>query len=206
MSESGDVTRILERINGGEPGAVGELFEAVYAELRRLAARHMSNERDGHTLQATALVNEAFLRLARPDGAEGPGWRNSRHFFAAAAEAMRKILVDHARRTNAAKRGGPDAARRRLDVVQLDPPHEESAEVDGQPDLEALDRALGRLRAQDERRYQVVMYRYFAGRTNPQIAEMLGVAEKTVQRDWHVAKVILLADMTPNHDAPSNRD
>jgi RNA polymerase sigma factor (TIGR02999 family) len=160
----------------------------VYDELRRRAGYWMSRERAGHTLQATALVNEAFLKIA--GGGDVP-WQSQRHFYNAAADAMRKILVDHARRKNAEKRGGASPARVPLDAVAV-------AAVGGDHDLdfERLDAALDKLRNMDERRHQVVMYRYFSGLDERRIADLLGVTVKTVQRDWKTARMFLLAEMT----------
>lgn len=178
------VTMLLDEVQNGDDQAVHALFELVYDELRRIAAKLMAGERASHTLQATALVNEAYLKLVGPEQLR---WENRRHFYLAAARAMRQILVDHARGKRAAKRGGGQAAVA-LDDVQVAAP---AADVDWL----ALDEALTRLEHEDERRHEVVMCRYFGGLSNKQIAEMLGVTEKTVQRDWDAAKLFLLAEM-----------
>jgi RNA polymerase sigma factor (TIGR02999 family) len=182
----GDVqlTQVLGRIERGEARAVRELFPLVYDELRRLAALRMAGERRDHTLQATALVHEAYAKIS--DGAEFQ-WQSLQHFYNAAAEAMRQILVDHARRKSAEKRGG--------DRVRVDLDHIDAAQVDDAVDLEGLDVALGKLQKQDPRRHQVVMYRFFAGLSELKTAELLGVGTKTVQRDWKTAKMFLFAEM-----------
>ena len=194
MSTPAEVTVVLERINRGDASAVNELLPLVYDELRRRAQQYMGGERSDHTLQATALVHEAFVDLA---GRE-PNWQGSRHFFNAAAEAMRRILVDHARTRRAQKRGGD---RRRADLADVDVTSPEPAEEG--TDWEALDHALEALRREDERRYQVVMYRYFTGLREDQVAGVLGVSEKTVQRDWKAAKAYLLAHMAAGGAGPS---
>lgn len=182
-----ELTVLLERVNRGEPGSFDDLLPLVYEELRRRARQCLAGQRRGHTLQPTALVHEAFLKLAR--GAGEPGWQNTRHFYYAAAEVMRQILVSHARASSARKRGG---AARRVALEGVEP-----VTADGdEPDWEALDRALEELREIDARRYQVVMLRYFTGRTDAQVAQFLGVSEKTVERDWATAKVFLRARMT----------
>src|SRR5688572_3532175 len=180
-----DVTLILERINHGDDGAMDQLIPLVYDELRRTAGAYMAAERAGHTLQATALVHEAFAKLV--GGGRVAGWEGSRHFFNAAAEAMRQLLVDHARRRAAAKRGG---GMGRVDLEGVDVP------APGEVDWQALDEALAELRKQDDRRYQVVMLRYFAGLPEHKVAQCLGLSEKTVQRDWKVARMFLLAQLT----------
>lgn len=182
------VTLLLERVNRGDKDAVNELVPLVYDELRRKAAQYMSRQVPGHTLQPTALVNEAFLKLVgnAQDGRPGR-WQTSRHFHHAAAEVMRQILVDHARGKAAEKRGG---SLNRLPIEQA-----ELAAGEVETDWEGLDRALAELQRVDQRRYQVVMLRYFTGLSDRQIAESLQVSEKTVQRDWQTAKLFLRAYM-----------
>ena len=178
------VTLLLDRVNRGDRGALDELVPLVYDELRRKAAAYMSRPGNaGHTLQPTALVHEAFARMVGSGGENAGRWQTSRHFFHAAAEVMRQVLVDHARRKGAAKRGG------KLRRVDLDAVDVEAA--DDETDWEALDRALSELKAMDDRRYQVVMLRYFAGLSDPQIAESLEVSQRTVERDWTTAKAFL---------------
>jgi RNA polymerase sigma-70 factor (ECF subfamily) len=176
-----DMTVILERLTHGDAGAAAELVPLVYEELRQRARRHLDHQPDGHTLQPTALVHEAFLKIF---SGQPVAWETSRHFYNAAAEVMRQILVDHARRRSARKRGGGRAR------VELD--EQPTAAVPGADvDWEALDHALNDLRQLDERRYQVVMLRYFAGLTDAQVAASLGLSEKTVERDWRTAKAFL---------------
>ncbi len=173
----GEVTRILSRIGAGEDGATDRLVPLVYEELRRLAHGYLSKEPVGQTLDPTALVHEAYLRLLGPND---PGWQDRGHFFAAAAEAMRRILVERARAKQALKRGG---GAERVDLEGLDVAAEERSE-----DLILLDEALARLDAKDERMAKIVKLRYFAGLTVEQTAAALGVAERTVHREWATAR------------------
>jgi RNA polymerase sigma factor (TIGR02999 family) len=162
-----------------------ELMPLVYQELRRKAAWHMAKERAGHTLQTTAVVHEAFARMV--GNIEAVPWESSRHFYNIAAEVMRQLLVDHARRRGAEKRGGK---LQRVDLDKVD-----VAFSPDDTDWLSLDQALDSLKREDDRRYQVVMLRYFAGLPEEQIAKQLGVSEKTVQRDWKVARMFLLAQL-----------
>src|SRR5262245_66160819 len=183
-----DVTRILSEIERGDPKAAEQLLPLVYGELRRLAARKLAHEKPGQTLQATALVHEAYLRLV---GAEDPGWDSRGHFFAAAAEAMRRILVENARRKAAAKAGG---GRQRVDLDEAD-----AAVEDPFLDLIALDEALTALEAKDKRKADLVRLRYFAGLTVEQAARVLGISASTADNDWAYAKswlrLAMLGDM-----------
>lgn len=174
-----DVTAILADVSG--PRAAWErLLPLVYDELRELAARQVARERAGHTLQATALVHEAWLRLV---GDEAVAWSGRRHFFGAAAEAMRRVLVDHARKVRAAKRGG-DRARLSLTLSGL--------AVEDDPDrLLALDEALSRLQAEDERAAEVAWLRFFAGLSVEETALALEVSQRTVMREWTFARARL---------------
>lgn len=182
------VTLLLERVSRGDKRAIGELVPLVYDELRRKASTYMSRQEAGHTLQPTALVHEAILKLTGNDsGVHRANWRSSRHFFHAAAEVMRQILVDHARGKAAQKRGG-DLHRLPIENVEL-------ATVAPETDWEGLDRALAELQRIDPRRYQVVMLRYFTGLSDQQIAQSLEVSERTAQRDWQTAKLFLRAYM-----------
>jgi RNA polymerase sigma factor (TIGR02999 family) len=160
-----------------------ELFPLVYAELRRVAAARMAGQAAGHTLEATALVHEAYIRLIGRE--DGPRWAGRSHFFAAAAEAMRHILVDRARRRNAAKRGG-DAARVAFAEDALAAPDDR-----GDAELIAVDEALGRLAEVDPQAAELVKLRYFAGMSIPDAAAALGVAPRTADRIWAYARAWL---------------
>lgn len=182
------LTRILEDIAAGNDAAQGELMEVVYHELRRLAQSQMRRERRGHTLQPTALVNEAYLRLLEG----GSNWQNRRHFFGAAAEAMRRILIDHSRRRDAEKRGGG------LRHVTLD-----GLEVEGDRldiDLLALEDALTALEAHGERLARVVELRYFTGLGIEETAEVLDISPATVKRDWAYGRAWLFDYMEDRNE------
>lgn len=180
-----DVTRILEAIDRGDPRAAEQLLPLVYEELRKLAAAKLAHEKPGQTLQATALVHEAYLRLVA--GASPPEWSGRGHFFAAAAEAMRRILIEQARRKRTLKVGGARERDELTDVAQ---------EPAGDPlDLLALDEALQKLERQNPRKAQLVKLRYFAGLTIEQAAQALGVAPSTVNADWVYAKSWLRLEM-----------
>jgi RNA polymerase sigma factor (TIGR02999 family) len=180
-----DVTRILSEIEQGDPKAAGELLPLVYSELRRLAKQRLAQEKSGQTLQATALVHEAYLRLVGEEGSRG--WDSRGHFFAAAAEAMRRILVDNARRKRAAKHGG-QSVRQELDDVDIAAPAPSG-------DLLALDEALAKLEAEDAVKARLVKLRYFAGLTEEDSARVLGVSRATIQRHWRYAKAWLLDEL-----------
>jgi RNA polymerase sigma factor (TIGR02999 family) len=176
-----EVTRILSAVEQGDPHAAEQLLPLVYDELRRLAAQKLAQEKPGQTLQATALVHEAYLRLV--DAEKAQHWNSRGHFFAAAAEAMRRILVDYARRRAAHKRGG--AARRVAWDDQLaaaDRPDE---------DVLALDEALGELEQHDPQAAGLVKLRYFSGLSHQQAAEAMGVSRRVADRLWVVAKAWL---------------
>jgi RNA polymerase sigma factor (TIGR02999 family) len=177
-----DVTQILNAIEAGDPHAAAELLPLVYDELRRLAAARLAGERPGQTLDATALVHEAYLRLV--GGHQPREWSGRGHFFAAAAEAMRRILVEHARRKGRLRRGGD---RERVDLEGL-----EVAAPERGDDLLALDEALAQLAAADPQAAELVKLRYFAGLTVPQAAAALGVAPRTADLIWAYAKSWLL--------------
>lgn len=182
-----DVTRILSAIEKGDPQAAEQLLPLVYDELRKLAAAKLAQESPGQTLQATALVHEAYLRLV----GEGPAphWDSRGHFFAAAAEAMRRILVDSARRHGAQKHG---AGLERIDLPDLaEPPQDDPI------DLLALDEALKKLEALHPEKAQVVKLRFFAGCTLEETAQMLGIARATAQRHWAVARAWLFGQLHP---------
>lgn len=181
---NGEITRLLEALRDGDSKDYEKFYESVYSELRRVAGGMMKRERAGHTLQPTALVNEAFLRLV----GDKYTWENRAHFFGAAARSMRRILIDHARRKVAGKRGG-DAMHVTFADLQI-------ASVNPDVDLLALDEALSALTSYDERLGQVVELRYFAGCTNREIAEILGRSPATVKRDWTYARAWLFERMT----------
>jgi RNA polymerase sigma factor (TIGR02999 family) len=184
--EAGDarqVTDLLLQMRGGDPQAMDQLVPLVYEELRRLAHAQLRSERPGHTLGTTGLVHETYVRLV--DQTRVP-WRDRGHFLMVAALAMRRILVDYARRNRAARRGG-GAVRFTLDQ---DVPAEERGEM-----LLALDEALERLAAVDQRLSRVVEYRYFGGLTEEETADVLGVTRRTVQRDWVKARGWLYLEM-----------
>jgi RNA polymerase sigma-70 factor, ECF subfamily len=176
---SSEVTRLLLALREGKREAVDDLIPLVYAELRRLAAHYLKKERAGHTLQPTALVHEAFLRLVDAD----VQWENRGHFFALAAQLMRRILVDYARERLAEKRGGGEAK------VSLDEAFVFACEKPSE--LIALDEALKNLAKVDPRRSQVVELRFFGGLSNEEIADVLGVHKNTVLRDWNLARAWL---------------
>jgi RNA polymerase sigma factor (TIGR02999 family) len=182
-----EVTQILRRIEDGQAAAAEELLPLVYEELRKLAARRMAAEGFDHTLQATALVHEAYVRLV--DGAAARDWNSRGHFFAAAAEAMRRILVESARRRQRQKHGG---GRVRIDL-DADP-----AGTDGRDELTlAMHEAIGDLAEQNADAAQLVKLRYFAGLTLPEAAASLGVSSRTADRLWSYAKAWLHAELMP---------
>ena len=188
--QSKDITGLLRKWSAGDEGALPKLAPLVYRELHQAARRYMAGERSGHTLQATALINEVYLRLIR---AKPTDWQNRAHFFAVSAQMMRRILTDFARSRNYQKRGGG--------AHHL--PLDEALVVSPQPDrdLVALDDALKRLSLVDERKGRVVELRFFGGLDVKETAEVLKVSDETVMRDWRLAKVWLLRDLSgTNHD------
>ena len=181
---STNVSQLLADWAARDPAALDRLVPLVYGELRRLAHHYMRRERDGHTLQTTALVNEVYLRLA---GIKGLRWRDRAHFFAMAGTLMRRVLVDYARRQNRDKRGGGVA------VVSAD-----GHAITPAPgvDIVALDEALGRLAAVDSQQCRVVELRFFGGLSIDETAEALGISPATVKRDWTTAKAWLHHELT----------
>jgi RNA polymerase sigma factor (TIGR02999 family) len=178
-----EVTRILSAIEQGDPQAAGELLPLVYNELRKLAAAKLAQEKPGQTLQATALVHEAYLRLV--DGQQAQHWKSRGHFFAVAATAMRRIMIDAARRKKSRKRGG--AFRRQpLEAIAAPEPDEE---------MLALDEALDKLAVQDPAKARLVELRYFAGLTGEQAAAVLGISPTTADRHWAYARAWLQAEV-----------
>jgi len=181
-----DITQILQELSEGNDNVFDQLMPLVYAELHRQAARYLRRERSDHTLQATALINEAYLKLINQREVR---WQNRAHFFAIAANAMRRILVDYARTRNREKRGG--------DVVRLTLDERVEAISNSRTiDLEALDEALNRLAKFDARQARVVELRYFSGLTEQETAEVLSVSPATVRLDWKMAKAWLHQQLT----------
>ena len=186
------VTQILSQIESGDPSAAEQLLPLIYEELRHLARSKMASERPDHTLTATALVHEAYLRLVGSD--TGQTWESRRHFFSAAAEAMRRILINQARRRKRLKRGGDRFRQEWKDVeMSLGMPQE---------DLLALDEALDRLAEQDPRSAELVKLRYFTGLTIPEAAEVLGISSSTADNDWAYARCWLRLEMTGETGEP----
>ncbi|MCD9188218.1 MAG: sigma-70 family RNA polymerase sigma factor [Pyrinomonadaceae bacterium] len=180
MAEKSDVTQLLSKAQTGNREALDELLPLVYDELRRVAGSHLRNERDNHTLQATALVNEAYIRLLEQKEVD---WQNRLHFFSIASEMMRRILVNYAVQRNAKKRG--DGAIQ----VELD---EAISFADGRDfDLVSLDEALKTLAKLDEKQAKIVELRFFGGLTIEETAQVLGISDSTVKREWRMAKAWL---------------
>jgi RNA polymerase sigma factor (TIGR02999 family) len=184
-----EINAKIEAITLGQASAAEELLPLVYSHLRRLARARMAHVPPGNTLQPTALVHEAYLRVV---GEDDPGWNGRGHFFAAAAEAMRQILVDQARQKGALKRGGD---RRRLDVEDVDLPIESPAD-----DLLDLDRAIKRLERKDPQKAQIVVLRYFAGLNREETAAALNLSKRTLDRQWEYIRAWLHRQLKGNHD------
>ncbi len=189
-----DVTRILSAIEQGDPAAAERLLPLVYDELRKLAAQRLAREKPGQTLQATALVHDAYLRLV--DGEPSRPWSSRAHFFGAAAEAMRRILVENARRKASLKHGG---GRERVDLDAI-----ELAGPDRPDDLLALDDALAQLARDDPQTAELVKLRYFAGLSNKQAAELLGISPRTADFRWSFARAWLFERIAG--EPPASRD
>ena len=190
----GEVTRLLDDVREGDRGAFDRLFPLVYGELRKVAARRLAGARRDHTLAPTAVVHEAYLKMVDQ---EGVPWQSRAHFFAIAARAMRQILIDHARRRQAIKRGGdlhPTTLGEK--PLGLEIPIEE---------MLALDEALDRLEELDPRLRRVVEMRFFGGLQEKEVAEVLGVTTRTIQRDWTKARAWLYKELYPG-DAEGNRE
>jgi RNA polymerase sigma-70 factor (ECF subfamily) len=190
--EPGDITVLLQRMRAGESVAADELMPRIMHELRRLARAYLSSERTGHTLQPTALVNEAYIRFV----GDQPDWQNRAHFIGVAASVMRRILIEYARRRQATKRGNEPT------VVRLDEQYDMLSEQQSEEILE-LDCALDRLEKQSPRHRRVVELRYFGGLSVEETAEVLGVSAITVKRDWLAARSWLRAEMRPELNASS---
>lgn len=192
-----DVTQILSRIESGDPSATEQLLPLVYEELRKLAAAKLSHEKPGQTLQATALVHEAYLRLV--DVEKVQQWDSRGHFFAAAAEAMRRILVDSARRKASLKRGG--------DLDRIDVPEIAQLSDNKQVDLIALDEALTMLEQLHPENTQILKLRFFAGLSLEEAAQAVGISRATAQRKWAYARAWLFGQLQgrePNRRSPEN--
>jgi RNA polymerase sigma factor (TIGR02999 family) len=189
-----EVTQILSAIEQGDPQAASRLLPLVYAELRQLAAQKLAHEASGQTLEPTALVHEAYLRLVASPGESGePHWDSRGHFFAAAAEAMRRILVDNARRKQAVKHGG---GRGRLPLAEF---HRVAEFPD---DLLDLDDALTRFSAEEPDKARLVQLRFFAGLSTPEAAAALGISEATAARWWAYARAWLLSELQGSEENP----
>ncbi len=179
MSDGGDITTLLARWRAGSAEAGQKLLPLVFDDLHRIAQRQFQGERPNHTLQPTAVLNEAWLKLIE----QQVDWKDRSHFFAIAAQAMRRILVDHARKRSAAKRDAP---------ILLEEPSVEGATVD----LVALDDALSKLQALDEAQGRIVELKYFAGLTNEEVAEVVGTSVATVKRNWQTARAFLFRSLS----------
>jgi len=185
----GEITAVLQKWRCGDPDALDALLPMVYQELRQLAQHLMLEERREHTLQATALVHEAYLRLS---GKSRPRWEDRAHFFAVAAQAMRRVLIDHARRLRGAKRGSGRPTLSLDDAAILTP--------DTAAEFVALDDSLGALGEFDPRLLRVVELRFFAGMTVPEIARVLDLSPATIKRDWRTAKAWLYSELNEGVD------
>jgi len=180
MNESGNITQLLKDYQSGSKDALDQMFPLVYGELRRLAASRLRGERGEHTLQPTALVHEAYLRLVAQHSAD---WQNRAHFFGLAAEMMRRILVNHAVKNNAEKRFGNQTRLALDEIVDF---------TQGQDvNLISLDEALTTLAEFDPKQAKIVELKFFAGLTNEEIAEVLSISDSTVKREWRIAKAWL---------------
>ncbi len=178
---AGDVTQLLRQLRAGQPDAADQLVPLIYRELRRIAGAQMARERPGHTLQATAVVHEAYMRLA---GEQDIEWQNRAHFFGIAARTMRRVLLDYARQRHAGKRGGSGAGRVDLDTELL-------IGDDRLEDVVALDQVLTRLTEMDEEQGRIVELRFFAGLNVEETAEAMGISPRTVKREWRLARAWL---------------
>ncbi len=186
MSDTGNFTEILRQAAAGSDEAMSQLFDTSYRELLHLARRYLRGERSDHTLQTSALVNEAYMRMV---GGAQLGWNDRAHFFATAAQAMRRILIDHARRRLADKRMGNQKKVALGEVATL-------GGDDFNTDLVALDMALSKLQEEQPEKARVVEMRFFAGMTMEEIAEVMGVSNRTVHRHWAYAQARLYKEMT----------
>ena len=186
MENGENITRMLDELRAGRRDVEPRLIEAVYPELRRIAAHYMEGERAGHTLQPTALVNEAYLELV---GKVDIDWRNRSHFFGVAAQLMRRILVNYARQKKAQKR---DGKRQRVELTDA-----LAVAEDRLDEIIAIDTALDRLGEWDPRQAKIVELRFFAGLTEDETAQALSISPRTVKREWTVAKAWLYTELNP---------
>lgn len=193
--ELGEITQLLANMKLGNPDAEARLISLLYRDLRRVAGSHMRNERADHSLQPTALVHEAYLRLRKVHSID---WQSRSHFLAVAAHTMRQILVDHARAKHAGKRG-LDWNQVSIEVGEL------SAAPESTVDIVVLDEALGRLETFDQRQAKVVEMRFFGGLSEDEIGAHLGISERTVKREWRIAKAWLYHELSQTTRSPSVR-
>ena len=184
MADSRDITKLLVELRTGTPDAESNLIDAVYQQLRHIAGNLLQRERPGHTLQPTALVNEAYLQML---GDANLDWKDRNHFFAAAAQSMRRILVDYARMRKADKRGGSRQQVELTDVIAIS--------EDRLDEVIAIDEALTRLAEWSPRQSNIVVLRFFGGLTEGEIADVLGIARRTVTREWDVARAWLHGEL-----------
>lgn len=189
--DAGEITILLQQIERGDPHAAAQILPLVYGELRKLAAAKMAHEPDGQTLQPTALVHEVWLRLG---GDQQPAWQNRAHFFAAAAEGMRRILIENARRRRAVRHGGG------LQKVELDDPSFDLIAPEADDKLLLIHEALDRLAAHDPRKAELVKQRYFVGLTLEEITAVMGISEATAKRDWSYARAWLMHEIKALRD------
>jgi RNA polymerase sigma-70 factor, ECF subfamily len=193
-SQNQPVTRLLVQWSGGNEAALGELTSLLYRELRSLAQRHLRRERSNHTIQRTALVHEAFVRLVNQQSVD---WRSRGHFFALASTLMRRILVDHARARLSSKRGGGLPVESLSEIEDGNEPADDSgSDSDSDEDITAIDSALTRLAAVDDRQVQIVQMRYFGGMTIEETARALDISEATVKREWTLARAWLKRELS----------
>jgi len=186
-SPQGQVTQMLEKARNGEDSAIASLLPLVYGELRALAGSYFQQQASDHTLQPTALVHEAYVKLVGPSEAK---WESRAHFFAVAAKAMRQILTDHARRKKAAKRGGAEQ-RHKVALSRIDTPIQSN-----EFDLISLEEALTKLADIDERQCRIVEMRFLAGLTVNEVAEVISLSTATVEREWRMAKAWLRRELS----------
>lgn len=200
MTDTPDLSALLTRAGQGDARAAEDLFPLVYEQLRADAAQRMARERPDHTLQPTALVHEAYLRLAGPNAAAAStAWDGRGHFYAAAAEAMRRILIEHARARNRVKRGG-EWRRVTLDSLDL------AAESVAVEEIVSVDAAIRRMEERDPRMARIVRLRFFAGLEVQEVAEVLGVSDRTVRREWAVARAWLFRALAAEDESGRGAD